>query len=399
VNQIDARSLSLSGSAHPLHTELPTAGRLLEALPLPSVVVDRHLTIVAANRAWERLADRTGDGVRPIVKGWGYLEHWPCGAGAVVEADRGDLSRGLQQVLEGELSRFETELCCTASTGHQHQIHITASAVPESKCALVTHQDVTATRQHEAALRDRARELADVARQLRQSNQELDQFAYITSHDLKAPLRGIANLSRWIEEDMGDALTPQIRQQMDLLRGRVHRMQMLIEGLLQYSRIGRVRVPVEEVDVSRLLAEVAELLAPPPRFRIEVQGLMPVVRAQRVRLQQVFMNLIGNAIRHHHRPDGRITITCQEDGAFYRFCVADDGPGIDPRFHQKIFMIFQTLQPRDQKEAAGVGLSLVKKIVEEQGGVVTLQSQLGQGASFCFTWAKQRPQKESGSPT
>lgn len=395
MNQIDARSRPISASPLPTHAELPAASSLLEALALPSVIVDRRACIVAANRAWETVAQVPHDGHPSPARGRSYFDKWPCRPGIANDADRHRLAGGLHQVLDGTISRFEIELTCAADQQPQ-QILVTASAVPDTACALLTHQDVTAARQHEAGLEDRARELADIARQLRQSNHELDQFAYITSHDLKAPLRGIANLSRWIEEDLGDAVTPQMRGQMDLLRGRVRRMQSLIEGLLQYSRIGRVRMHVEDVDVSRLLAEVVELLAPPRGFRIEVQGTMPVLRAQRVRLQQVFMNLINNAVRHHDRPDGRVTITCREEGAFCRFCVADDGPGIDPRFHQKIFMIFQTLLPRDQKEAAGVGLSLVKKIVEEQGGSITLQSHRGRGAEFCFTWARQRPDATGG---
>jgi len=191
---------------------------------------------------------------------------------------------------------------------------------------------------------------------------------------------------------MGDALTPTAAEQLELLRGRVNRMESLIDGLLQYSRVGRVATYIEQVDVGRLLAGVVELIAPPAGFRVEIEGTMPVLNTEKIRLQQVFMNLISNAIKHHHQPaQGRVTVRCEDAGAFYRFSVEDNGPGIARRFHEKIFVIFQTLLPRDQREGAGVGLSLVKKIIEEQGGTVEVESEEGQGAIFRFTWAKHRP--------
>lgn len=249
-------------------------------------------------------------------------------------------------------------------------------------------RDITDRRRYEEALRQRASELAELAAALKRSNQELDQFAYITSHDLKAPLRGIAHLSGWIEEDIGDKFTPEAHQQMDLLRGRVHRMEAMIDGILQYSRVGRIRSQPQTVDVDHLLAEIIDLIAPPPEFHIEVEPGMPTLPAERLGLQQVFMNLIGNAIKHHHRRDGRITISVKDAGEYCEFAVADDGPGIAPEFHEKIFVIFQTLAARDKVEGTGIGLSLVKKIIEDQGGTVRVESREGAGATFRFTWPK-----------
>jgi signal transduction histidine kinase len=238
-------------------------------------------------------------------------------------------------------------------------------------------------------LRRRAAKLIRVARQLKRSNDELDQFAYITSHDLRAPLRGIANLSRWIEEDIGESFPPEARKQMDLLRGRVHRMEALIDGILRYSRVGRVKVTPQAVDVTQLVREVIDLLAPPPeRFRIEIVDPLPTLRTDRVRLQQVFMNLIGNAIKHHDKSNGLIRIGCRDLDEFFEFSVSDDGPGIDVQYHERVFVIFQTLEPRDKVEGTGVGLSLVKKIVEHYGGSVRISSKRGEGATFYFTWPK-----------
>jgi PAS domain S-box-containing protein len=255
-----------------------------------------------------------------------------------------------------------------------------------------TGTDIDDQKRAETALRERSEQLAHLTAALEARNRELDQFAYITSHDLKAPLRGIANLSQWIEEDLGESVTEDIRKQLDLLRGRVHRMEGLIDGILQYSRVGRVKGTIETVDVGGLLHDVVDLIAPPPDFTIEIAADMPTIKADRLRLQQVFQNLIGNAIKHHHRADGRVELSVRDLGHLYEFSVRDDGPGIAPQYHEKIFVIFQTLAARDKVEGTGIGLSLIQKIIESQGGHIWVDSAEGAGTTFRFTWPK-RPQE------
>ncbi|HEX8435321.1 PAS domain-containing sensor histidine kinase [Archangium sp.] len=242
----------------------------------------------------------------------------------------------------------------------------------------------------QAALRaEHARHEAEQARAvLERSNQELDQFAYVASHDLKAPLRGIANLSRWIEDDLKDAMSDETREQMRLLRGRVGRMEALINGILDYSRAGRVRGQPEPVDVGRLLADCVELLAPPSEATVEVASAMPTLHAERVPLQQVFLNLLSNALKHAGRAEVRVRVAAHEVGAFWEFSVADDGPGIAPEYHERIWGLFQTLRSQDDQAGTGIGLSVVKKSVESRGGRAWLESALGQGATFRFTWPK-----------
>ena len=236
----------------------------------------------------------------------------------------------------------------------------------------------------------KADELVRLAHALEQSNRELDQFAYVASHDLKAPLRGIANLTQWIEEDLGERLTADSAEHMRLLKGRVHRMEALIDGILAYSRAGRVRSQPERVDTGALVREVLELLAPGPEAVVEVPDEMPTVEAERVPLQQVFMNLIGNALKYARaaRPDVRVAVSCQALRDGYEFVVADNGPGIAPEYHERIWGIFQTLEARDKVEGTGIGLSVVKKIVESRGGRAWVESAPGEGTRFHFTWPK-----------
>ena len=223
---------------------------------------------------------------------------------------------------------------------------------------------------------------------LKRSNEDLDQFAYVTSHDLKAPLRGIANLSQWVEEDLADKISAEGREQMHLLRGRVHRLEALINGILSYSRAGRFLDKAEVIDLGHLFHEVIELLAPPQNVVCAIQAGLPIIESERVPLQQVLMNLISNAIKYADRGDPRIALTCVDTGESYTFTVKDNGAGIAPEFHKRIWIIFQTLEARDKVEATGIGLSIVKKIVESRGGRVWIDSALGAGASFHFLWPK-----------
>ncbi len=233
-------------------------------------------------------------------------------------------------------------------------------------------------------------ELAELALALERSNRELDSFAYAASHDLRAPLRGIANLAQWIEEDLQATgqLKGDTQEMLELMRLRMHRMEGLIEGLLEYSRAGRTHQAPETIDIGRLVKEVVDLISPPEGTLIAVAPDLPTIRTERLPLQQVFMNLIGNAIKHANRDEVVINIDARRVGPFYEFSVKDDGPGIPPDYHDRIWGIFQTLESRDRVEGAGIGLALVKKIVESQKGRAWVESAPGTGATFRFLWRK-----------
>jgi PAS domain S-box-containing protein len=225
--------------------------------------------------------------------------------------------------------------------------------------------------------------------ELARSNAELDEFAHVASHDLKAPLRAIVHLANWISEDAGRLLPPQSREHLAKLHGRILRMETLLDDLLAYSRAGRYRHSPEVVDVKTLVQEVVEFVDCPAGFTVTVAEPLPVLVTERVPLETVFRNVIGNAFKHHHQAaQGMVTIRAIERGEFVEFIVTDNGPGIAPEYHERIFGIFQTLRPRDEVEGSGIGLTVVKKLVESRGGWIRVESAEGQGATFRFTWSR-----------
>ena len=223
---------------------------------------------------------------------------------------------------------------------------------------------------------------------LEERNKELDSFVFVVSHDLKAPLRAVANLSQWIEDDLDGQLTADTQSQMNLLRSRVNRMSETIDGLLEYARCGRSEDAIESVAVARLLADVIDSIAPPPTFTIDLPAELPTLITKRLPLLQVFVNLIGNGIKHHHSEAGKIQIAISERGDFYEFAIADDGSGIAPEHHDRMFKIFQAVNPQKRSDSTGIGLAIVKKIIEAEGGTIRLESELGSGTTFYFTWPK-----------
>jgi PAS domain S-box-containing protein len=235
-------------------------------------------------------------------------------------------------------------------------------------------RDITDSKRAQAALEER--------------NQELDAFVYVVSHDLKAPLRAVYNLSQWIEDDLEGEMSADTQSQMTLLRSRVNRMAATIDGLLEYARCGRGEDAIETVEVAQLLADVIDSVAPPATFTINLPTELPTLLTKRLPLFQVFTNLVGNGIKHHHSEAGLIQVSIQDRGDWYEFAVADDGPGIDPEHQERMFKIFQAVNPQSRSDSTGIGLAIVKKIIEAEGGTIWLESEMGKGTAFYFTWPK-----------
>ena len=221
---------------------------------------------------------------------------------------------------------------------------------------------------------------------LEKKNKELDEFAYITSHDLKSPLRGINNLSEWIEEDIGEKLSPESKNFFKLLRGRIHRMEALINSILTYSRAGKNTEDQKIVNTLQLVNQVLENSYLPSDCVVLVDNKLPLVKANKKDLYEVFNVFISNAINHNNSKQPVVNITYKQLGNMIEFCVADNGQGIAEEFHEKIFTIFQTLERRDEIENIGAGLAIGKKIIEDYGGKTWVQSELDKGAKFFFTW-------------
>jgi PAS domain S-box-containing protein len=287
------------------------------------------------------------------------------------------LKESIVLAASGEFIRYEMQY--PSPSGELVDIDFSLQPVFDETGRVVTilaeGHDITDLKQTQAALEQR--------------NRDLDSFVYIVSHDLKAPLRAVANLSEWIEEDLGAALTTANQEQMSLLRSRVHRMKSTIDGLIDHARVGRTNEPSQPVVVAQLLDETIDSLAPPPTFKITIAPNLPTLYTKRLPLAQVFANLIGNGIKHHDRIDGSLHIGIVEYQDYYEFAIADDGPGIPPEQHDRIFEIFQAMNPQKRDDSTGIGLAIVKKIVEAEGGTIRLESALGKGTTFYFTWPKQ----------
>ncbi len=239
------------------------------------------------------------------------------------------------------------------------------------------------------------RSLSDARGEASRHEEEMESFSYAVSHDLKAPLRAVNSISTWLEEDLAGKLDPKSLEHLRLLRERVGTMNALIDGLLEYSRVGRVTRPETRVPVEDVVSGVLEVLPPREGIQVKVAKPLPEMYADPVRLAQVFQNLIGNALQHHPGPEGTVEISCQDREDAWEFSIRDDGSGIDPRYHERVFGIFQVIERRPGTESTGIGLALVKKIVEDRGGEIWVESAgiPGEGTFFRFTWHKRMEDK------
>ncbi len=261
-----------------------------------------------------------------------------------------------------------------------------------------TTEDVTEYRQAAQALRRAHTELEDKVRartaELEAANHELAEFAYVVSHDLKAPLRGVSLISEWLAQDYASRLGAEGIELFGKLQRRVQEMHALVDGVLAYTRIGHVVEEEVTVDLNPIVHQVIQLIASPPGVQFNVPPSLPVVRGLPHQLIQVFQNLLDNAVKFLGRPDGRVTIHVRRQSLGWEFAVEDNGPGIHARHHARIFHMFQRLNPDPKVPGSGIGLSLVKRIIETRGGRVSVESAEGAGTTFRFLWPDERRQSK-----
>ena len=231
---------------------------------------------------------------------------------------------------------------------------------------------------------------AALLRKVENINKELKDFASIVSHDLKAPLRGIKTLANWIMADCGDKFSKDSKEQMDILLARVERMYKLIDGVLQYSRIGRAEGKQVYVKLEDFVPEIIDMVVPPENIAVTIENKLPTIECEEIHIMQLFQNLLSNAIKYMDKPQGRIKIDCVEKEGFWEFSVADNGPGIEKHNFERIFKIFQALPTSPDFEGTGVGLTVTKKIVEQHDGKIWVESKVGEGSTFFFTFPKQK---------
>jgi two-component system sensor histidine kinase/response regulator len=231
-------------------------------------------------------------------------------------------------------------------------------------------------------------ELKKYVEKTEQINKQLDEFVYIVSHDLKAPLRGLSSVTTFLEDELGTDLKPEVRDLLDMVKSRTTRMQNLIDGILHYSRMANNKTEKEIVKLSDVIANVIDLLTVPNHVRIEYPNELPILFDEKIKLHEVFQNLISNAIKYNDKEKAEVKIACQDKGSHFEFAISDNGIGIQQEHFEKIFGVFQTLHSKDKLESTGIGLTIVKKIVEEQSGKVWVESEFGKGTTFRFTWNK-----------
>ncbi len=262
-------------------------------------------------------------------------------------------------------------------------VQINASLIyDKSKQAIAAQgiiRDITETRRTSELIKEQKIELE-------KSNDELQEYAHIVSHDLKSPLRSINALVSWIKEDNSGKLDAASLQNFELIETTLEKMEQLISGILLYSSIGSESVKKEKTNLNMLLEDVKQILFIPEHISIKILNELPVVYGDKVKLQQLFQNLISNAIKFNDKEKGLIEIDVQEEKSFYQFSIKDNGIGIDKKYHDKIFKIFHSLNKT--KESTGIGLSIVKKIVDLFKGEIWIESEPNIGTTFYFTLKK-----------
>ncbi len=363
-------------------------------MPVGAFIVDQNYVV----RRWNSCLERWSGIPKESILGTHLLERFPKLKQPQYFLRIGEVFKGGPPLVFS--SKFHQYLipCPIGKGGNQTQQTMVTPVYDEEgqeNYALFTIQDVTDATHQLANFRNIKKnllgkeiELKTVLLEVQRINSELENFAHVVSHDLKAPLRGIKNLADWILEDLEGKITEESKMHLERLKERATHMHAMIDSILHYSRNISGELEIEFVDTKALIKEVIEELCPPSSFHLHIHPDLPKFNTQRTKLKQVFTNLIDNAFKHHDREDGKIEIGVKDTGDMFEFIVKDDGPGIEPTFQKSIFVIFQTISKKSTGDSTGIGLAITKKIVNDNRGTIELESSPGAGALFRFTWPK-----------
>lgn len=341
---------------------------IFEGSSIGIVLLNVSGVIIEANPAFERITGYNSEELRDI----GMHNITPS------YEDDGD-EQLFKELIEGKLDSYELEKRYVKKDGSIIWANLKMSYIQNTgedfQFIIAMVEDITQKKVDE-------HKQQQLMKELEITNRELDGFAYIVSHDLKAPLRGIGSLAGWLVKDYDSKLDKEGKELIALITNRVERMKSFIDGILQYSRVSRISEIKTDLDLNNIINEVIEFILFPDNICIVFENKLPIINGYKIYMEQVFQNLISNSIKFMDKEKGEIRIGAVEKDDYCIIKVADNGSGIDKKYYDKIFQIFQTLQPRDKFESTGIGLSIVKKIMENCGGKVWVESQLGKGSSF-----------------
>lgn len=242
------------------------------------------------------------------------------------------------------------------------------------------HLDITKQKELELQKQDLVNELED-------SNKGLQEYAHIVSHDLKSPLRSVTALATWLYDDYNDVLDENGKYNLKMMMEKVEGMDKLIDGILKYSTVNDDVLDTIQVDVNEVVKEITEIIYIPEHVEVKIINRLPTIQADKVKIHQLFQNFLSNAVVNIEKENGLVEIGSRETSTHWQFSIKDNGVGIPKEYHEKIFQIFQSIGNKER--STGIGLSIVKKIIDRYSGKVWLESEIGTGTTFYFTIKKQ----------
>ena len=354
------------------HTAAGFMRAVIDALSAHIAVLDHTGTIQLVNTAWCEFAIANHLPDQRMGLGQNYLSLCETANGSFSD-EASEIAHGIREVMEGRRDLYTLQYPCHSPIEQRwFLVRMTRFHLNHSAWVVIAHENIT--------------ELWRKSEELRLLNQDLQDVTYSISHDLRSPLRGIDYLAQWVLEDAGVLLPDNARDDLHTLRHRISRMDGMLDGILTYTQIGQEQAPIEVIHLAELVQELFSLFTTPPGFKLDYQTPLPVIRTPKAPLALVLRNLLDNAIKHHHRQDGHVKLSAQYHDPMVEFCIADNGPGIPESAQTDIFQPFRTLQSIDTMQTSGMGLALVKKMLDRYGGTIRVDSTLGEGSCFYVTW-------------